>query len=86
VYPGGERVSLLLQAKPSDRPLGVRMRLVLKDLLRREDLRCLAIVWDPAPPPGCPTDPTGDAGAAAGPSEQEIDAGRGSCTAEGPWP
>jgi hypothetical protein len=45
-----ERVVLTLEALPSDRPLAVRLRLLLKDLLRREQLKCVRLDW-PGPKP-----------------------------------
>jgi hypothetical protein len=41
--PPRERVVLTLEALPSDRPFAVRLRLILKDLLRREQMRCVRI-------------------------------------------
>jgi hypothetical protein len=36
-------VILELEALPSDRPLAVRLRLLLKDLLRRQQLKCVRL-------------------------------------------
>jgi hypothetical protein len=49
-----KRIVLELVELPSDRPLAIRLRLVLKDLLRRQQLRCVSIheapaAADPAP-------------------------------------
>jgi hypothetical protein len=41
--PSHERIVLELEPLPSDRPLSIRLRLLLKDLLRRQQLRCVAI-------------------------------------------
>jgi hypothetical protein len=34
---------------PSDRPLEIRLRLVLKDLLRRQQFRCTSVRQKPSP-------------------------------------
>jgi hypothetical protein len=56
LHQGGERVTLTLEAKASDVPIAVRLRQLLKDALRRQQLKCLADTWTdpPAPPPGWP--------------------------------
>jgi hypothetical protein len=48
----GERERIVLELVPlaSDRPVAVRLRLVLKDLLRQEQFRCVGIRWETMPP------------------------------------
>jgi hypothetical protein len=41
--PPGEQFTLTLEALPDSRPVAVRLRLVLKDLLRREKFRCVRL-------------------------------------------
>jgi hypothetical protein len=38
-----ERITLELEALPSDRSVEVRLRLVLKDLLRRQQFKCVRL-------------------------------------------
>jgi hypothetical protein len=41
--PPRERVLLTLESLPSDRPIAVRLRLVLKELLRRQQFKCVEV-------------------------------------------
>lgn len=45
--PARARIVLELIELPSDRPLPIRLRLVLKDLLRRQQLKCIGIRQEP---------------------------------------
>jgi hypothetical protein len=49
--PPRERVVLTLEAMPSDRPFATRLKLVLKDLLRRQQLKCIDVSWPKADRP-----------------------------------
>jgi hypothetical protein len=47
---GEDPITLQLRPLPSDRPLAIRLRRVLKELLRREQLRCVRIAGEALPP------------------------------------
>jgi hypothetical protein len=76
---GGERIVLTLEAKPSHTPLAVRLRWVLKRLLRDEQLKCLAVEWDPphCRPHGWPSvDPKAAQGANGSPNAPDAATGQ----------